>query len=130
MYVLKYFYNPPQPLTSTSTYEHKMMYHFDKRIKESKYLIEKYPGKIPVIVEKSDRLNIPDISKHKYLFNRNVKFGSVMVKIRKILGVSSSTEVYFSVNNNIIPKTYYIMNDIYEKYKDKDKYLYLTYDIR
>ena len=128
MYVLKYFYDPPQPLTST--YEHKMMYTFDKRIKESNYLIEKYPDKIPVIVEKSDRLNIPDISKHKYLFNRNAKFGSIMVKIRKVLGVSSSVAVYFSVNNNIIPKTYYVMNDIYERYKDKDKYLYLTYDIK
>ena len=128
MYVLKYFYDPPQPLTST--YEHKMMYTFDKRFKESSYLIKKYPDKIPVIVEKSDRLNIPDISKHKYLFNRSTKFGSIMVKIRKVLGVSSSTEVYFSVNNNVIPKTYYIMNDIYEKYKDKDKYLYLTYDIK
>ncbi len=115
---------------STSTYVHQMMYTFNERINETNYLIKRYPNKIPVIVEKSDRLKIPDISKHKFLFNRNAKFGSIMAKIRKILDVNSSTTVYFSINSDIIPKTYHIMNDIYTKYKDQDQYLYLTYDIK
>ena len=46
----------------------KKKYSFNKRKDESKNVIEKYPDRIPIIVQKHKNSDISDIDKCKYLY--------------------------------------------------------------
>ena len=51
-----------------STNNFKGKHSFEKRIEESDRMLEKYPDRIPVIVEKApNQRDIPTIDKSKYL---------------------------------------------------------------
>ena len=39
----------------------------EKRKKESNHLRKKYPDRVPVIIEKMEQSNVPQIDKNKYL---------------------------------------------------------------
>ncbi|XP_056864776.1 autophagy-related protein 8e-like isoform X2 [Raphanus sativus] len=45
----------------------KLDNNFEKRLVEARRIVEKYPDRIPVIVEKAEKNVIPNIDKKKYL---------------------------------------------------------------
>ena len=53
------------PSPSKSGYEFKMLHSFEKRKTESARINEKYPDKIPLILEKSDTSHLQEISEFK-----------------------------------------------------------------
>jgi len=115
----------PQP--SKKDFEFKMQYSFDKRKEESTRIREKYPEKIPIIVEKSDNSTVSDISNHKFLIASELTVGQFIYVIRKKIQISSTDGLFFYIDNHIIPKTSDMISTIYEAHKDKDGFLYITY---
>lgn len=59
--------------------EHKL----DQRKTESLRILQKYPDRIPVICEKSDKSSIQDIDKKKYLVPQDLTCGQFLYVIRK-----------------------------------------------
>ena len=99
---------------------------FNTRFNESKRIMSKYPDRIPVIVNKSNRSNIQDIDKKKYLVPRDMYIGQFTYIIRKNLKLDQSEALFITINNHLIP-TNSLMDVIYENNHDLDGFLYLVY---
>ncbi|KAE8965225.1 hypothetical protein PR001_g28797 [Phytophthora rubi] len=83
----------------------KKEHPFEKRQAESQRIRFKYSDRIPVICEKADRSDIPDIDKKKYLVPADLTVGQFVYVIRKLSA---------------------LMSNIYKKQKDSDGFLYVT----
>lgn len=104
----------------------KQEHSLDKRKAEAARIKEKYPDRIPVIVEKSDKSDIPDIDKKKYLVPSDLTVGQFVYVIRKRIKLSPEKAIFIFVKN-ILPPTAALMSSIYEDHKDEDGFLYITY---
>ncbi|CAL5331396.1 unnamed protein product [Camellia sinensis] len=98
----------------------------DKRRAEAARIREKYPDRIPVIVEKAERSDIPNIDKKKYLVPADLTVGQFVYVIRKRIKLSAEKAIFIFVDN-VLPPTGGIMSTIYDDKKDEDGFLYVTY---
>ncbi|CAG9462628.1 unnamed protein product [Pedinophyceae sp. YPF-701] len=98
----------------------------EKRRAEAERIRDKYPDRIPVIVEKAERSDIPDIDKKKYLVPSDLTVGQFVYVIRKRIRLNPQQAIFIFVNN-VLPPTAALMASIYEDYKDPDGFLYVTY---
>lgn len=97
-----------------------------ERIEESSKIIEKYPDRIPIIVEKQSKSKIPDIDKNKYLVPKEMTMGQFIYVIRKRIKLNP-TEALFIFTNNILCNNTLLLSEMYNTYKDKDGFLYIVY---
>mmetsp|Transcript_30314 Transcript_30314/g.69964 ORF Transcript_30314/g.69964 Transcript_30314/m.69964 type:complete len:122 (+) Transcript_30314:92-457(+) len=100
---------------------------FDKRKQEAQRMREKYPDRIPVIVEKAAGSDILDIDKKKYLVPTDLTVGQFVHVIRKRIKLTSEKAIFIFVNN-VLPPTAAVMSTLYEEQKDEDGFLYITYN--
>lgn len=99
---------------------------FEKRLDEATKIMEKYPDRIPVIVERGDN-KTPDIGdKKKYLVPSNMTFSQLIYIIRKRIKLSPEKAIFFMIND-VIPPTNAIMSQIYEEHKSSCKFLIVFY---
>eukprot|EP01113_Clastostelium_recurvatum_P044283 TRINITY_DN745_c0_g1_i3.p1 TRINITY_DN745_c0_g1~~TRINITY_DN745_c0_g1_i3.p1 ORF type:complete len:123 (-),score=24.78 TRINITY_DN745_c0_g1_i3:118-486(-) len=101
-------------------------YLLDKRKEVADRIKSKYSDRIPVIVEKAPKSDVPDIDKKKYLVPSDITVGKFVYEIRKHMKLSPEKAIFLFVNNTI-PPTAALMSQIYERYKDEDGFLYITY---
>ncbi|PQQ07676.1 autophagy-related protein 8f [Prunus yedoensis var. nudiflora] len=104
----------------------KQEHDLEKRRAEAARIREKYPDRIPVIVEKAERSDIPNIDKKKYLVPADLTVGQFVYVIRKRIKLSAEKAIFIFVDN-VLPPTGAIMSAIYEEKKDEDGFLYVTY---
>ncbi|KAI5071276.1 hypothetical protein GOP47_0013527 [Adiantum capillus-veneris] len=104
----------------------KQEHDLDKRKAEAGRIREKYFDRIPVIVEKAERSDIPDIDKKKYLVPADLTVGQFVYVIRKRIKLNAEKAIFIFVNN-VLPPTAAIMSAIYDEHKDEDGFLYVTY---
>lgn len=101
----------------------------EKRKNESKYILEKYPDKVPLIIEKSTHKNaenIPDIKKKKFLVPNDLQLSQLIYIVRKRINIESHLGIFFFINNELYPVSS-LVSTIYEEKKDEDGFLYMTY---
>eukprot|EP01003_Olkasia_polycarbonata_P006902 NODE_761_length_706_cov_1107.564688_g693_i0.p1 GENE.NODE_761_length_706_cov_1107.564688_g693_i0~~NODE_761_length_706_cov_1107.564688_g693_i0.p1 ORF type:complete len:124 (-),score=18.81 NODE_761_length_706_cov_1107.564688_g693_i0:262-633(-) len=98
----------------------------EKRKSESQRIRQKYPDRIPVICEKVDGSDIPDIDKKKYLVPNDLNVGQFVYVIRKRIKLPPEKAVFLFVNN-ALPPTAALMSHLYESHKDEDGFLYIKY---
>ncbi|XAR53794.1 hypothetical protein NMG60_11022477 [Bertholletia excelsa] len=104
----------------------KLEHPFERRQAESTRIREKYPDRIPVIVEKAERSDIPDIDKKKYLVPADLTIGQFVYVIRKRIKLSPEKAIFVFVKN-MLPPSAALMSAMYEDNKDEDGFLYITY---
>jgi GABA(A) receptor-associated protein len=104
----------------------KEEHDLDKRQAEAQRIREKYPDRIPVIVEKAEKTDIPDIDKKKYLVPSDLTVGQFVYVIRKRIKLSPEKAIFIFVKN-VLPPTAALMSTIYDDHKDEDGFLYITY---
>ena len=98
----------------------------DKREQEAARIRQKYPDRIPVICEKDERSDIPDIDKKKYLVPADLTVGQFIYVIRKRIKINSEKSLFMFVNGKI-PPTARLMSHVYDENKNEDGFLYITY---
>jgi GABA(A) receptor-associated protein len=98
----------------------------EQRKYESSRIRQKYPDRIPVIVEKSPKSDVPDLDKKKYLVPSDLTVGQFVYVIRKRVKLSAEKAIFIFVNN-ALPPTASLMSTIYEENKDEDGFLYVQY---
>jgi GABA(A) receptor-associated protein len=98
----------------------------EKRQVEAARIREKYPERVPVIVEKAEKSDIPDIDKKKYLVPSDLTVGQFVYVIRKRIRLSPEKAIFIFVKN-VLPPTAALMSSIYDDHKDEDGFLYITY---
>ncbi|CAM8998511.1 unnamed protein product [Rhodiola kirilowii] len=104
----------------------KMEHPFERRQAESARIRDKYPDRVPVIVEKAEKSDIPDIDKKKYLVPSDLTVGQFVYVVRKRIKLSAVKAIFVFVENTL-PPTAALMSAIYEENKDEDGFLYMTY---
>ena len=93
---------------------------------EAQRIRTKYPERIPVICEKDERSDIPNIDKKKYLVPQDLTVGQFVYVIRKRIKLSPEKAIFIFINN-VLPPTAALMSSIYAEQKDEDGFLYITY---
>lgn len=104
----------------------KDQHPFDKRKTEAARIRLKYPDRIPVIAEKAEKSEIPDIDKKKYLVPADLTMGQFVYVIRKRIKLSPDAAIFIFVKNTL-PPTAALMAQIYKDNADEDGFLYVTY---
>ncbi|CAL9108622.1 unnamed protein product [Musa textilis] len=105
---------------------YKQQHDFEKRKAESQRIKEKYPGRVPVIVEKAERSDVPNIDKKKYLVPGEITLGQFVYVIRKRINLSAEKAIFMFVDN-VLPSTGAMMSQLYDDKKDEDGFLYFLY---
>lgn len=107
-----------------SSYKNKS---FDKRFRESMYMMEKYPESICCIIEKSNSCkNLNDLKKNKYIIPKDLTIAQVIYIIRKRIVLDSKMSIFLYINDKI-PTSNLKIGDIYYDNKDQDGFLYIKY---
>jgi len=102
-------------------------FSFDQRKKESARILDKFPDKIPIIVEKGKSDKLPVIDKAKYLVPQDITVGQFLNIIRKRIQLSESEALFIFIENNTLPSNSMTIVNIYENHKNEDGFLYITY---
>lgn len=109
-----------------------------KRFKKEKTLVErtlevesiraKYPNKVPVIVESSDKeKELPELDKTKFLVPQELTIAQFVSLIRNRMLISSSQTFFLFVNKKTMVSMSTTLLELYTKEKDEDGFLYFTY---
>lgn len=104
----------------------KESHTFEKRKEESKKMREKYPDRVPVIVEKSLGSDLPNIDKTKYLVPVDLTIGQFVYVIRKRIKLKPEKAIFLLVNK-ILPPTSILLGKLYDEQIDNDGFLYIEY---
>jgi|TARA_B110000881_G_C18183202_1_gene321138 GABA(A) receptor-associated protein len=99
---------------------------FNLRKLESDKITNKYPNRIPIIIEKAEKCILNDIDKTKYLAPKDLNMNQFIYVIRKRIKLDNSQSIFFIVGNNVCPSNV-PLSSIYEEYKDEDGFLYIIY---
>lgn len=98
---------------------------FNERKNESMRIREKYPDRIPCIVELSNRLNDIKLDKNKYLVPNDLTCGQLLYIIRKRVKIGAEKALFMYVSKKVLPPSSSLLSQIYSEHKDEDGFLYL-----
>jgi GABA(A) receptor-associated protein len=107
--------------------EFKKKHTFETRAAEATRIREKFPGRVPVIIERAakDKMLAP-IDKNKFLVPADLTMGQFIFVIRKRISLSSESALFVFCNNSL-PTTGSLMRELYGSHGDHDGFLYMTY---
>jgi|688.fasta_scaffold00700_32 GABA(A) receptor-associated protein len=105
--------------------EFKKKHNFENRLQQGQNIMNKFPSRIPVIVEihPSSKRNIPSLDKSKYLVPKELSVGQFIYILRKRMKLNAERAIFIFFNNEL-PPTSELMSVIYDRFKDKDMFLY------
>tara|TARA_X000000950_G_C13883330_1_gene647821 strand:+ start:1070 stop:1420 length:351 start_codon:yes stop_codon:yes gene_type:complete len=106
--------------------EFKDKHSFEKRREESRRILMKYPDRIPVIILRGSK-EVPNIDRQKYLVPNDLAISGLMYVVRKRIKLTPEKSLYFFINDTVMPATSTMVSSMYEDFKDKDGFLYITY---
>ena len=98
-----------------------------KRIVESQKAIAKWPGRVPIILEKSPNSRLDDLAKNKLLCPSEYNIQQFVGSIRKKVNLPRDTALFIFVNGTELVSGEVSMNAIYEEKKDPDGFLYIMF---
>jgi GABA(A) receptor-associated protein len=108
-------------------FEHsfKDKYSFERRKHDSETVLAKYPNRVPVIIERFGE-DVPNIDRSKYLVPDDLSMANFMYVIRKRIKLEPEKAIYLFVNGKVLAGME-TMNSIYDKHRNEDGFLYMTY---
>ena len=99
-----------------------------KRKEECQKVREKYPDRIPIIIEKDPNSQIKEMDRTKFLVPNDLTAQHLIFIIRKRLELSKEETIFMLVDGKTTIAGETALQDIYDKYQDKeDGYLYIVY---
>ena len=109
-------------------FEYEKKNTLDSRIDLSTRLLEKYPDRKPVKIEKKQtEKNQKKIPKNIYLLPNEMKISELIFIIRRHIEVTPEQSIFIFVNGHLVPSNS-IISEIYNSYKSNDdKLLYIMY---
>ncbi|XP_064467376.1 gamma-aminobutyric acid receptor-associated protein-like 2 [Ornithodoros turicata] len=98
----------------------------EQRKQEAETILQKYPQRIPVIVERAPNSHIPAIDKQKFLVPSDITVAQFLWIVRKRIQLSPERALFVFVGR-LMPQSSLSMGDLYGTYHDEDGFLYLAY---
>jgi GABA(A) receptor-associated protein len=101
---------------------------FETRANESARIRDKFPDRIPIIVEqaKHSSADLPKLDKKKYLVPGDLNLSQFIFIIRRRVSLTSDKALFMFVKG-VLPVTGVLMRELYSEYKDADGFLYMEY---
>jgi GABA(A) receptor-associated protein len=99
---------------------------FEKRKKEASNVLEKYPDRIPIIVQKHSSCELPEIDKSKYLVPKDMNMSQFSFIIRKRIKLESSQAIFITIGHSLAASNK-TLDELYHENKDEDGFLYMIY---
>ncbi|XP_033143951.1 LOW QUALITY PROTEIN: autophagy-related protein 8c [Brassica rapa] len=81
----------------------KSEHPLERRLIEASRTRDKYPDRVPVIVEKAERSDVPNIDKKKYLIPDDLTVGQFVYVVRKRIKLSAEKAIFVFVKNTLPP---------------------------
>jgi GABA(A) receptor-associated protein len=94
---------------------------------ESAKIRAKYPDRIPVIVERLEKSNVPEIDKHKFLTPADLTMGQFVFVIRKRMKLPADQALFIFVGGNVLPPASALIADVYKEHAGEDGFLEIFY---
>ncbi len=98
---------------------------FDERKAESSRIKQKYPTRIPVIVDVASGSNVV-LTKNKFLIESDLTLGHLIYAIRKRVQLQPESAIFAYLENNIIGTPSELMGSVYRNSANADGFLYVT----
>ena len=96
------------------------------RAAEFQKIKHKHPDRIPIIVERCRRCQLPKINKNKFLASKELTMSQFLFTIRRRIELKPSQSLFVLVNgqlvNGITP-----LSKVHEDHQDEDGFLYMVY---
>ncbi len=89
-------------------------------------VLQKFPDRVPVIVSRAPKTNLPDIDKKKYLVPKELTVGQFLYIIRKRIQLPSEKSMYLFAGRKL-PVVGAPLSVVYKDHVDEDGFLYLVY---
>lgn len=102
----------------------KERYSLEQRKNEADKIREKYPDRIPVIVEVAKNADIK-LDKIKFLIPLDITVGQFLFVLRKRIKLSPEIAMFMFINNTLPPSAV-LLSSLYNENKDPDFFLYAT----
>lgn len=100
----------------------------EKRRMVSKRLLSTHPSCVPIIVGRAELHTTPMITRNKIMCPSDVTFLYFITEVRKhIPALRPGDGLYLFVSNGNMPKLSTLMSELYNKYKNDDGFLYVTF---
>ena len=116
-----------KPKIPSVIYNCKARYTFEERSNDAHYVYFTL-NKIPVVLEKDETSNLPEIDISNYMLPSSITISEFMVYLRKKSFKLGSEGMYlFMSNSNYVPSLDEKLFDLYDKFKDNDGFLYCKY---
>ena len=101
---------------------------FVSRKKEVMAIKNKFPTKIPLIVERYHKeRSLPTLDKSKFLVPEDITMSQFLVIIRNRIKIKPNQALYLIINNRSMLSMSLTMAQAYESYGNEDGFLYITY---
>lgn len=89
-------------------------------------ILEKYPDRVPIYVDKKKGSTLEDIERHKYLVPKEMTLGNFVYVLRKNIKLKPEQALFVFVNNLIISNSE-LIGSAYEQHKGEDSFLHVIY---
>lgn len=90
-------------------------------------ILEKYPNKLPCIIQRDLRCNdVPTLKRKRYLLPKNIVVSDLLYYIRRQLTVPPHVSVYILIGNSL-PSLNQTLSLLYEEEKASDGLLYIYF---
>lgn len=100
-------------------------FKFMQRKSEAMRMLDKYPGRVPVIVELTPSTSLC-LDKKKYLVPTDTTLGQFMFVIRKRMQLHEAQALFLFISDEkILGPTSMTLSAAYAKFKDPDNFLYV-----
>lgn len=112
--------------SNVEDFAYKKNVSFEERKSEASRIMAKYPDRIPIIVEKTECADIPDIDKKKYLVPCDITLGQFQYVIRKKISLRDDQAIFLLINNTLQP-TSSLISQLYNDHREDCGYLFIKY---
>jgi len=122
MIIFSYLLHIKDKMTNTYQKTHSL----EKRLLESSRIRQKYPDRIPVIVEKLSGSSISTLDQSKFLVPDSLTMSQFIYVLRKRIKLHPHEAIYVFIND-LLPSTSETLNMLYKVHGNQDGFLYMTY---
>ncbi|XP_065582829.1 microtubule-associated proteins 1A/1B light chain 3C-like isoform X1 [Artemia franciscana] len=101
---------------------------FAARKEEAENIRAKFPTKVPVIVQRSQKEKyLPPLDKTKFLVPQDLAMSQFITVIRNRMAIGSTQAFFLLINGKSMASMSRTLAEIYQEHKDLDGFLYVTY---
>jgi len=108
-------------------YKFKKEFTEEQRKQDSQSILNRYIGRIPVICEKDPNTRLNTIGKTKFLCPNDMNITQFNFLIRQQLKLAEEVSIYLLINGKKVIGGDETMQYLYQRFKDDDGFLYITY---